>query len=155
MGFNFRKSFKIGKNFRINMSKSGIGYSVGGKGFRFTHSANGRKTVSSRVPGTGISYSESVSPKKHKTPKQTAPAGNMVARKSKSRGVALLLCILFGYFGIHFNTQIESSYGINIYRNSSIFTEAPMFNLWLNLALGIELFIFSPTIIIIYPFVFM
>ena len=101
MGFNFRKSFKIGKNFRINMSKSGIGYSVGGKGFRFTHSANGRKTVSSRVPGTGIAYSKSVSPKKHKTPKQTAHAGNMVARKPKSRGVALLLCILFGYFGIH------------------------------------------------------
>lgn len=54
MGWRFRKSF--GKTFRINVSKSGIGYSVGTKGYRITKTAKGttRETIS--VPGTGISY---------------------------------------------------------------------------------------------------
>lgn len=56
MGFRFRKRINLGKGFRINMSKSGIGYSWGVKGFRITKTAKGttRKTFS--VPGTGISY---------------------------------------------------------------------------------------------------
>lgn len=42
MGFNFRKSFKLGL-VRVNLSKSGVGYSVGTKGFRFTKSAKNKK----------------------------------------------------------------------------------------------------------------
>lgn len=42
MGFNFRKSFKLGPA-RINLSKSGVGYSVGAKGFRFTKRAGSKK----------------------------------------------------------------------------------------------------------------
>ncbi|MBE6753678.1 MAG: DUF4236 domain-containing protein [Ruminococcaceae bacterium] len=56
MGFNFRKSFRIGKFLRINLSKSGIGWSVGRKGIRYTHSATGRKQATLSLPGTGISY---------------------------------------------------------------------------------------------------
>ena len=40
MGFRFRKSFKTGP-FRLNLSKSGIGWSVGGPGYRFTKKAGG------------------------------------------------------------------------------------------------------------------
>ena len=56
MGFRFRKSINLGKHFKINLSKSGVGFSAGIKGFRITRTANGkiRKTVS--IPGTGISY---------------------------------------------------------------------------------------------------
>lgn len=56
MGFRFRKSINLGKHFKINLSKSGVGFSAGVKGFRVTRTANGkiRKTVT--VPGTGISY---------------------------------------------------------------------------------------------------
>lgn len=56
MGFRFRKSFNLGGGFKVNLSKSGIGYSWGGKGFRLTKTAKGkiRKTIS--IPGTGISY---------------------------------------------------------------------------------------------------
>lgn len=36
MGINFRKSINLGGGFRINLSKSGIGYSWGVKGFRVT-----------------------------------------------------------------------------------------------------------------------
>ena len=66
MGFRFRKSIKLGKHVRINLSKSGIGYSVGGKGLRYTRSASGRKTVTTSIPGTGLSYSTNVGKKKTK-----------------------------------------------------------------------------------------
>lgn len=63
MGFRFRKSVGFGP-FRINFSKSGVGYSVGGKGVRFTKKAKGgfRSTVS--APGTGLSYSKDFGGKK-------------------------------------------------------------------------------------------
>lgn len=56
MGFRFRKSIPIGKHFRINLSKSGVGYSWGVKGTRFTKTANGKNRTTLSVPGTGISY---------------------------------------------------------------------------------------------------
>ena len=55
MGFRFRKSVNFGP-LRINFSKSGIGYSIGGKGFRFTKKANGGTRTTASIPGTGISY---------------------------------------------------------------------------------------------------
>lgn len=55
MGFRFRKSFGAGP-FRVNLSKSGIGYSVGGKGFRFTKKAGGGTRTTASIPGTGVSY---------------------------------------------------------------------------------------------------
>lgn len=56
MGFRYRKSKNIGKHFRINFSKSGIGYSWGFKGFRKTHTANGKIRTTYSIPKTGISY---------------------------------------------------------------------------------------------------
>lgn len=55
MGVRYRKSKKVGP-FRINFSKSGVGWSVGGKGFRYTKMANGRTRKTYSIPGTGISY---------------------------------------------------------------------------------------------------
>jgi hypothetical protein len=55
MGFSFRKSVSIGP-FRVNFSTRGVGYSVGGRGFRTGVSASGRSYSSFTVPGTGISY---------------------------------------------------------------------------------------------------
>lgn len=55
MGFRFRKSINLG-GARINISKSGIGYSVGGKGYRYTKKANGGTRTTASIPGTGISY---------------------------------------------------------------------------------------------------
>lgn len=42
MGFNFRKSIKIGPA-RVNLSKSGVGYSIGAGGIRYTSRANSKK----------------------------------------------------------------------------------------------------------------
>ena len=64
MGFRFRKSINFGP-FRLNFSKSGVGYSVGGKGFRVTKKAGGGHRTTASIPGTGISYVKD-SPKKKK-----------------------------------------------------------------------------------------
>lgn len=55
MGFRFRKSINFG-GFRINLSKSGIGYSFGFPGYRWTKLANGRNRTTASIPGTGLSY---------------------------------------------------------------------------------------------------
>ncbi len=46
-----------------------------------------------------------------------------------------------GYWGLHFQFQRETTFSTLIYRNTGVFTEAPMLNLWCNLALAIELFL--------------
>lgn len=67
MGLRFRKSYKVGP-FRVNLSKSGIGWSVGTKGLRYTKMANGKSRTTTSIPGTGISYSTDYSPQRKKTP---------------------------------------------------------------------------------------
>lgn len=57
MGWRFHKSVNFG-SFRVNFSKSGIGYSVGVPGFRYTVMANGKERITVSLPGTGISYVE-------------------------------------------------------------------------------------------------
>lgn len=59
MGWKYRKSINLGGGFRINLSKSGIGYSWGFPGYRHTYSANGTQRKTYSIPGTGISYVES------------------------------------------------------------------------------------------------
>jgi len=55
MGFFYRNSVNFGP-FRVNLSKSGVGYSVGGRGFRVGKSARGRSYTSFGVPGSGVGY---------------------------------------------------------------------------------------------------
>lgn len=55
MGFLYRKSVGVGP-FRINLSKSGIGLSAGGPGFRVTQSSTGRRYTTFNIPGSGMSY---------------------------------------------------------------------------------------------------
>lgn len=64
MGVRYRQSIRLGKGARINISKSGIGLSVGGKGFRYSVHSSGRKTATFGIPKTGISYTTSTSRKK-------------------------------------------------------------------------------------------
>lgn len=53
----FRKSIKLGKHTRINLSKSGVGVSTGVKGFRVGVGPKGVRTTTS-IPGTGISHTQ-------------------------------------------------------------------------------------------------
>ena len=58
MGWRYRKSINVGLGFRINISKSGIGYSWGGPGYRKTWKADGGTRTTYSIPGTGLSYVE-------------------------------------------------------------------------------------------------
>ena len=58
MGWRYRKSINLGGGFRVNLSKNGIGYSWGVKGYRVTKTADGRTRQTVSIPGTGISYVE-------------------------------------------------------------------------------------------------
>lgn len=55
MGWSFRKTVGIGP-FRVSIGKSGVGYSVGGRGVRVGTTAKGRRYTTFSIPGTGISY---------------------------------------------------------------------------------------------------
>lgn len=78
MGYRYRKSINLGGGFRINISKSGVGYSWGTKGYRVTKTAKGtiRQTVS--IPGSGISHVQEFSGAKHppRPKKQTIEDSN-------------------------------------------------------------------------------
>jgi tetratricopeptide (TPR) repeat protein len=73
MGFRMRKSMKVAPGVRLNVSKSGVGASVGGRGARYSVHSSGRRTVSAGsgvVPGAY--YQKSV--------------GGGGSRKGRSRG---------------------------------------------------------------------
>jgi Protein of unknown function (DUF4236) len=53
VSWNFRRSIRLGP-FRFNISKSGVGTSVGGPGFRIGKDAKGRNYQQTSIPGTGI-----------------------------------------------------------------------------------------------------
>lgn len=64
MGFRFRKSIDVLGLFRINFSKSGVGFSYGVPGYRVTKMANGRTRKTVTIPGTGISHVSETGKKK-------------------------------------------------------------------------------------------
>ena len=56
MGIRLKKTVKFGP-LNVNLSKSGLGFSVGTKkGYRFTWGSTGRKRHTFFIPGTGLSY---------------------------------------------------------------------------------------------------
>ena len=56
MGWRFRQSINLGGGFRVNISKTGVGYSWGVPGYRITKTASGRIRRTYSIPGTGLSY---------------------------------------------------------------------------------------------------
>lgn len=60
MGLRYRKSIKLGKGVKLNLSKSGPSLSVGTKGLRYTVGTK-KSTATVGIPGTGIYYTKSKS----------------------------------------------------------------------------------------------
>ena len=79
MGFRFRKSINLGGGFRINLSKSGVGYSWGVKGYRITKTAKGTTRRTASIPGTGISYVQETG--KNHSKRGTTPANHNPAQR--------------------------------------------------------------------------
>ncbi|MBR4789290.1 MAG: DUF4236 domain-containing protein [Treponema sp.] len=83
MGFRFRKSINLGNGFRVNLSKSGFGYSWGIPGYRNTITSKGRNRKTYSIPGTGLSFvEESGSRNRHST--NTYNSTNNSIRKTES-----------------------------------------------------------------------
>lgn len=59
MGLRFHKSISICKGLKLNVSKSGVGVSVGTKGLHYSINSQGKNTATVGLPGTGLSYSKS------------------------------------------------------------------------------------------------
>ena len=55
MSLRFQKSVKIIPGLRVNLSKSGLGVSVGGRGLHAGVDAKGRNYTNIGLPGTGLS----------------------------------------------------------------------------------------------------
>lgn len=106
MGFRFRKSIKAGP-LRVNLSKSGIGYSVGGKGYRYTKKAGGGTRTTTSIPGTGISYVQDSAGSNKRTSQarssgtaRRSKGGNNM-KKPKNSMAEFLLCLFLGWAGAH------------------------------------------------------
>lgn len=75
MAWQFRRSKTAGP-FRLNFSKSGIGWSVGVPGLRIGKDAKGRTYTAASIPGTGLysrNYSSSGTKRRSGALKQSAP----------------------------------------------------------------------------------
>ena len=58
MGLRIRKSIKLGKHLKINLSKSGVSLSGGVKGARMSINTKGVRRTSIGLVGTGIYYTK-------------------------------------------------------------------------------------------------
>jgi tetratricopeptide (TPR) repeat protein len=56
MPMRFRRSIKLGKGVRLNVSKTGLGVSAGVRGARYSVHSSGRRTTSVGIPGSGVGY---------------------------------------------------------------------------------------------------
>ena len=109
MGFRFRKSFKLGKGFKVNLSKSGVGYSFGTKGLRFTKSATGKSRSTMSIPGTGISYTSSSGRTRAKEKKTSTKNSSTFSRSSAvmpekttpMKWTDFFICLGLGFWGVH------------------------------------------------------
>lgn len=105
MGIRFRKSKKLLPGVRLNVGTRGLSFSFGPRGLKHTISTTGRRTTTVGIPGSGLSFSET----------SRSGSGGVAAQEvgaiftptsaretsQKNRTIALLLCIFFGYLGIH------------------------------------------------------
>ena len=109
MGFRFRKSINLGGGFRVDLSKSGVGYSWGTKGVRFTKTEKGKRRTTLSIPGTGISYVTESNGTKITAPRQPKNTTNIPAltpdnNENGGNGmvwIRFIICLLFGIFGVH------------------------------------------------------
>src|SRR5829696_396428 len=82
MGFRMRKSIKVAPGVRLNVSKSGVGASVGGRGGRYSVHSSGRRTVSGGggvIPG--VSYQKSLGGGGSRSQPQSSGSASVAPKK--------------------------------------------------------------------------
>lgn len=85
MGIRFRKSVKIAPGVKLNMGKKSVGVSVGGKhgGVSFNSKTGARARIS--APGTGLSYSTSLSSGKKRNLKNENISSNSTYKPTTNK----------------------------------------------------------------------
>lgn len=78
MGFRVSKSIKIMPGVKMNISKSGVGYSAGIKGVRVTKRADVRVTRTVGIAGSGLSHTKSLSRGRSSSARPAAPRAQRV-----------------------------------------------------------------------------
>ena len=69
MGLRFQRRVKILPGVRLNLSRSGVGLSVGGRGAHVGITARGQRYTSVGLPGTGVSWREYQKPAQRPAPR--------------------------------------------------------------------------------------
>ena len=95
-GLRFRKSVKIAPGVRLNLNKKSTSVSLAAR-FHHTISSTGRRTTTTGLPGTGISYSTTES--SIKTMEQNLLPSNQIPKlpnngQTKDAVVAFGFCLL-------------------------------------------------------------
>lgn len=85
MGWRVRRSKKMGP-VRVTASKSGLSYSIGGPGARYTVRSDGKQQVTVGIPGSGISYTETFGQSKKSSSNKTASSSSQSSKTSSSTG---------------------------------------------------------------------
>jgi hypothetical protein len=58
MGLRFQRRIKLFPGLHMNLSRSGVGLSIGGRGAHIGITARGQRYASVGLPGTGVSWRE-------------------------------------------------------------------------------------------------
>jgi hypothetical protein len=99
MSLRVRKSIKIMPGVRVNISKSGISTSVGVKGATVNLKPGRKVRATVGVPGTGISYTTTLSPaQKSEPPALRRVPERRVDGRRVGRALAIAIAVLGGLF---------------------------------------------------------
>lgn len=129
MGLRFRKSIKLGPA-RINLSKSGIGWSIGFKGARYTKKANGGHRATIGIPGTGVSYTKDYAFKSNQNcVDRSSPKENIVfqhvsaERRAKEQKFGIAIGVFFALIVIA--VLLWKLYGsLNVFQYNAVCTSS-------------------------------
>ncbi len=85
MGLQFRKRIKLCKGVNLNLSKTGVGISVGTRGARYSMHSSGRKTATVGIPGTGLYYTKNLGSSKKKSSDKKGASAKSTAKAAPAQ----------------------------------------------------------------------
>ena len=150
MGFRFRKSINLGGGFRINLSKSGVGYSWGVKGYRITKTAKGTVRRTTSIPGTGISFVEETGSNKNRNRPppaidnnhyDTQDISNSVTDSTVSDGLKKIIEAARLAIGVNRFTTI------GLWVSLFLCFLQPLFAIWLVIFIGLKIYVKKAAIV--------
>ena len=107
MAWRFRKSIKLGP-LRFNLSKSGVGTSIGVRGFRVGTDAKGRSYTAASIPGRGLD-NRTYPGKGTAAGVDAAPGSGTPPQQRAGNGTPLVMAFIAGGLLVLFLTALFSS----------------------------------------------